>query len=90
MLDKRLNTTNEFVNKVKIIDEGAAELETKLNGANDIPGKLKKEICATLKTPMADPVFDASEILSNSAKETKEVKEDSKKVIDIHKISAVK
>lgn len=90
ILDKLLNTTNEFVNKVKIIDEGAAELETKLDGANDIPVKLKKEIGATLKTPMADPVFDASEILSNSAKGTKEVKEDSKKVIDIHKISAVK
>ena len=89
ILDKLLNTTNEFVNKVKIIDEGATELESRLDGANDIPVKLKKEIGATLKTPMSEPVFDASEILSNS-KENKEIGEDNKKVIDIQKISAVK
>ncbi|UKI38379.1 MAG: hypothetical protein L6V93_10845 [Clostridiales bacterium] len=56
-MDKLLNTTNEFVNKVKIIDEGATELESKLDGANDIPVKLKKKSAQRSKTPMADPCF---------------------------------
>ena len=89
ILDKLLNTTNEFVNKVKIIDEGATELEDKLSSTGDIPAKLKKEIGAALKTPAAEPVFDASEILANAASTQKE---ESKKVVDISatKITAIK
>lgn len=89
ILDKLLNTTNEFVNKVKIIDEGAAELEERLDGTNDIPSKLKKEIGTTLKAPVSEPVFDAYEILANS---TAVAKEESKKVSDVPvaKITAVK
>ncbi|MBE7037482.1 MAG: hypothetical protein E7404_01110 [Ruminococcaceae bacterium] len=79
ILDKLLNSTNEFVNRVKVIDESATELEGKIGKAKEISSKLKKDVNSSLKTPLSQPTFDAASILSSNA----EAKEKEEKVVEI-------
>ncbi len=89
ILDKLLNSTNEYVNRIKNIDETATELEGKLDAAKDISVKLKKDVNSGLKTPLAQPSYDAASFLSSAS----ESKQNSEKVVEIknpQRIKAVK
>ena len=86
ILDKLLNSTNEFVNRVKVIDESATELEGKIEKAKDISSKLKKDVNSSLKTPLSQPSFDAASILASNA----EVKEKEEKIVEIKETPRIK
>lgn len=86
ILDKLLNSTNEFVNRIKNIDESASELEVKLDKTKDISSKLKKDVNAGLKTPLSQPSYDAASFLASSP----ESKENSEKVVEINNTARIK
>lgn len=89
ILDKLLNSTNEYVNRIKNIDETATELEGKLGLTKDISAKLKKDVNSSLKTPLAKPSYDAASFLASAS----ENKQQNDKVVDIknpQRIKAVK